>query len=330
MALANLQTCSAMPFSKKPLTPVKKEKAKSQQGKGKPGDKDKRKQALKGFCNVKNEYQGSVWVRDMRKGREAMLKHSNGDKSDGKVGDNGMGKNAVTAKLQQGTGKVGDTGMGKKELTARVKDEWGNYLIEVRIPNELETIPMISYEQQTIERFKANLRMRARDLRIQLPPNFELSACLRFGCMDQKLIACGDFSLETMDIMEKPIVPGTAMVYHVRGPPPPDLLIVVKVNKFDGFTLFIQEKDSIEAVKAKIRRRARDLQIQLLSSNFELMACPLSGCMDQKLIACRDFCLIFVKKQRAPLFNDKVIKKKPSVCTPRKRCELPTIAPVSK
>ena len=262
-----------------------------------------------------------------------MLKHSNGDKSDGKVGDNGMGKNAVTAKLQQGTGKVGDTGMGKKELTARVKDDWGNYLIEVRIPNELETIPMISYEQQTIERFKANLRMRARDLRIQLPPNFELSACLRFGCMDQKLIACGDFSLETMDIMEKPIVPGTAMVYHVRGPPPPDLLIVVKVNKFDGFTLFIQEKDSIEAVKAKIRRRARDLQIQLLSSNFELMACPLSGCMDQKLIACRDFCLIFegfVKQQRASLFNDKVIKKKPSVCTPRKRCELPTIAPVSK
>ena len=329
MALANLQTCSAMPFSKKPLTPVKKEKAKSQQGKGKPGDKDKRKQALKGFCNVKNEYQGSVWVRDMRKGREAMLKHSNGDKGDGKVGDNGMGKNAVTAKLQQGTGKVGDTGMGKKELTARVKDDWGNYLIEVRI-NKLETIPMISYEQQTIEKFKANIRMCARDLRIKLPPNFELSACPRFGCMDQKLIACGDFSLETMDIMEKPIVPGTAMVYHVRGPPPPDLLIVVKVNKFDGFSLFIQEKDSIEAVKAKIRVRARDLQIQLLSSNFELMACPLSGCMDQKLIACRDFCLIFVKKQRAPLFNDKVIKKKPSVCTPRKRCELPTIAPVSK
>ena len=289
-----------MPFSKKPLTPVKKEKAKSQQGKGKPGDKDKRKQALKGFSKVKNDYQGSVWVRDMSKGKQAMLK-----------------------------GKVGDTGMGKKELTARVKDEWGNYLIEVRI-NELETIPMISYEQQTIERFKANLRMRARDLRIQLPPNFELSACLRFGCMDQKLIACGDFSLETMVIMEKPIVPGTAMVYHVCGPPPPDLLINVKVNKFDGFSLFIQEKDSIEAVKAKIRMRARDLQIQLLSSNFELMACPLSGCMDQKLIACRDFCLIFVKQQRAPLFNDKVIKKKPSVCTPRKRCELPTIAPVSK
>ena len=234
-----------MPFSKKPLTPVKKEKAKSQQGKG-------------------------------------------------KVRDKGLGKKAVTAKLQQGKGKVGDKGMGKKELTARVKDDWGNYLIEVRI-NKLETIPMISYEQQTIERFKANLRMRARDLRIKLPPNFELSACLRFGCMDQKLIACGDFSLETMDIMEKPIVPGTAMVYHVRGPPPPDLLIVVKVNKFDGFSLFIQEKDSIEAVKAKIRMRARDLQIQLLSSNFELMACPSSGCMDQKLIACRDFCLIFVK-----------------------------------
>jgi hypothetical protein len=135
-----------------------------------------------------------------------------------------------------------------------------------------------------------------------------------------------------MVIMKKPIVPVTAMVDHVWGlkSPPPDLLINVKVNKFDGFSLFIQETDSIEAVKAKIRRRARDLQIQLLSSNFELMACPMSGCMDQKLIACRDFCLIFVKKQRAPVFNDKVIKKKPSVCTPRKRCELPTIAPVSK
>ena len=238
-----------MPFSKKPPTPVKKEKAKSQQGKG-------------------------------------------------KVRDKGLGKKAVTAKLQQGKGKVGDKGMGKKELIARVKDDWGNYLIEVRI-NKLETIPMISYEQQTIEKFKANIRMRARDLRIKLPPNFELSACPRFGCMDQKLIACCDFSLVVMVIMKKPIVPVTAitaMVDHVWGlkSPPPDLLINVKVNKFDGFSLFIQEKDSIEAVKAKIRMRARDLQIQLLSSNFELMACPLSGCMDQKLIACRDFCLIFL------------------------------------
>jgi hypothetical protein len=241
-----------MPFSKKPPTPVKKEKAKSQQGKGKVSKKA--------------------------------------------VTAKGLGKKAVTAKLQQGKGKgkvgdKGDKGMGKKELIARVKDDWGNYLIEVRI-NKLETIPMISYEQQTIEKFRENIRMRARDLRIKLPPNFELLACPRFGCMDQKLIACCDFSLKTMVIMKKPIVPVTAMVDHVWGLK--SRLINVKVNKFDGFSLFIQEKDSIEAVKAKIQMRARDLQIQLLSSNFELMACPLSGCMDQKLIACRDFCLIFL------------------------------------
>jgi hypothetical protein len=76
--------------------------------------------------------------------------------------------------------------------------------------------------------------------------------------MDQKLIACGDFSLilETMVIMKKPIVPVTAMVDHVWGlsweSPPPDLLINVKVNEFDGFSLFIQETDSIEAVIANL------------------------------------------------------------------------------
>ena len=46
MALANLQTCSAMPFSKKTLTRVKKEKTKSQQGKGKVGDKGLGKKAV--------------------------------------------------------------------------------------------------------------------------------------------------------------------------------------------------------------------------------------------------------------------------------------------
>jgi hypothetical protein len=74
--------------------------------------------------------------------------------------------------------------------------------------------------------------------------------------MDQKLIACGDFSLilETMVIMKKPIVPVTAMVDHVwrLKSPPPDLLINAKANKFDGFSLFIQETDSIEAVIANL------------------------------------------------------------------------------
>ena len=144
-----------MPFSKKPPTPVKKEKAKSQQGKG-------------------------------------------------KVRDKGLGKKAVTAKLQQGKGKVGDKGMGKKAVTA-------------------------------IDKFDGS--------------NVEVN---------------------------------------------------VKVNQFDGlqwqFSVFIQEKDSIEAFKAKIRARARDLQIKLPSMNFELNAGPLMGCMDQKLIACKNWSLIFEKQ----------------------------------
>ena len=112
------------------------------EGKGKVGDKGLRKEER----------------RRLFQELEAMGKA--GDKGEGKVGDKGkgneavtatvrpkkgLGKKAVTAKLQQGKGKVGDKGMGKKELTARVKDDWGNYLIEVRI-NKLETIPMISYE----------------------------------------------------------------------------------------------------------------------------------------------------------------------------------------
>ena len=183
-----------MPLSKKntlkrkPIR-AKKEKAQLEEGKAKVGDKGLRKEAPKAF-----------------------IKELAGDKGDGKVGGNGkgneavtatvrpktgLGKKAVTAKLQQGEGKVGDKGMGKF-----CNNEFSGFIVKVN----------------------------------------------------------------------------------------------VKVNKFDGFSVFIQEKDSIEAFKAKIRMRARDLGIKLLSSNFELNACPLMGCMDQKLFACKYFSLIFPKQ----------------------------------
>jgi hypothetical protein len=55
---------------------------------------------------VKHDYQGSVWVRDISKGVEndyrgsAMLKHLNGYKGDGKVGDNDKSNEAVTATVR--------------------------------------------------------------------------------------------------------------------------------------------------------------------------------------------------------------------------------------
>ena len=179
---------------------AKKEKAQLEEGKGKVGDKGLRKEAPKAF-----------------------IKELTGDKGDGKVGGNGkgneavtatvrpktgLGKKAVTAKLQQGEGKVGDKGM----------DSACSYIVGGKV--------------------------------------------------------LGKFN-EFNGFIAK---------------------VNVKVNKFDGFSVFIQEKDSIEAFKAKIRMRARDLQIKLPSSNFELNAGPLMGCMDQKLIACKNWSLIFEKQ----------------------------------
>ena len=194
-----------MPLSKKntlkrkPIR-AKKEKAQLEEGKAKVGDKGLRKEAPKAF-----------------------IKELTGDKGDGKVGGNGKGNEAVTVKVRP------KTGLGKKAVTAKLQQGEGK----------------VGYKGMD-------------------------SACSYI--VGGK--ALGKFN-EFNGFIAK---------------------VNVKVNKFDGFSVFIQEKDSIEAFKAKIRARARDLQIKLPSMNFELNAGPLMGCMDQKLIACKNWSLIFEKQ----------------------------------
>ena len=181
-----MPTRSAMPSSKKntlKMKPIraKKEKAQSEAGKGKVGDKGLRKE---------------------------------GDKGDGKVGDNGkgneavtatvrpktgLGKKAVTAKLWGGGGIPGERGMGKKAVTAIDKFDGSNVEVNVKV-NQFDGLQwqfsVFIQEKDPIEAFKAKIRMRARDLQIKLPSsNFELNAGPLMGCMDQKLIACKDWSL---------------------------------------------------------------------------------------------------------------------------------------
>ena len=160
---------------KKTLTRVKKHEGKSQKGKGKVGDKDKRKEALKGSIKEMGGYKGSVRVRDQAQGREAVIATVRPEKGEDK------NRKSDPAPVLSNVGLMPGTVLSMSD----------HHLINVKI-SKWEEIGVIISINDSYADITSKIQLRAHELRMSMPSNWELWAPVQSMCR-WKNFKCREF-----------------------------------------------------------------------------------------------------------------------------------------
>ena len=161
---------------KKTLTRVKKHEGKSQKGKGKVGDEDKRKEALKGSIKEMGGCKGPVRVRDQAKGKEAVIATVRPEKGEDK------NRKSDPAPVLSNVGLMPGTVLSMSD----------HHLINVKI-SKWEEIGVIISINDSYADITSKIQLRARELGMSMPSNWELLARVQSVCMFKNLADCRDF-----------------------------------------------------------------------------------------------------------------------------------------
>ena len=150
---------------KKTLTRVKKQKGKSQKGKGKVGDEDKRKEALKGSIKEMGGCKGPVRVRDQAKGKEAVIATVRPQKRE----DNNRKSDPAPV--------LSNVRLVPSTTLSMIYHE----LIIVKISKLAEIGVIISINDSYAD-ITSKIQLRAHELRMRMPSNWELVARVQSMC----------------------------------------------------------------------------------------------------------------------------------------------------
>ena len=160
---------------KKTLTRVKKQKGKSQKGKGKVGDEDKRKEALKGSIKEMGGCKGPVRVRDQAKGKEAVIATVRPQKREDNNRKSDLAPVLSNVRLVPST------------TLSMIYHE----LIIVKISKLAEIGVIISINDSYAD-ITSKIQLRAHELRMSMPSNWELWAPVQSMCR-WKNFKCREF-----------------------------------------------------------------------------------------------------------------------------------------
>jgi hypothetical protein len=163
------------------LVRPKKGTAQLVEGKGKVGDKGLRKEER----------------RRLFQELEAMGKA--GDKGEGKVGDKGKGNKAVTATVRPKKGEAKNRVSDPASVLSNVRLMPGtgsslsdHRFINVRI-SKWEHIDVLISTCDSYADITSKIQLRARELRMSMPSNWELLARMQSVCMFKNLVDCREF-----------------------------------------------------------------------------------------------------------------------------------------